>query len=67
MSLTEMDGQIRVATSAEVVFILDASESAEPYQVAIVSLAHAVLRNLPAKVERTLYFLGTRPRTILAT
>jgi hypothetical protein len=58
MNLKEIEIQVRVEAAAKVVFVLDASESAEKYQEAIVSLAQAVLRNLPAKVERTLYFLG---------
>ncbi|MBN1483855.1 MAG: hypothetical protein JXA37_03970 [Chloroflexia bacterium] len=41
-----------------VVLVLDASESAQPFQSQIVSLAQGVLRALPAQVGCQLYLLG---------
>ncbi len=58
MSLREVHGRIQMMASAKVILVLDGSESATSCQAAISRLVLAVLRDLPARVERALYFLG---------
>ena len=58
MKLREMSGLVKAAAFARVAFIIDASESATEYQREIVALTQQVMSELPARVQRTLYFLG---------
>lgn len=58
MGLRERYGSLSVTPSAPVVFVLDASQSAERHQAEIVTLVQEVLRALPGGAGHTLYFLG---------
>ena len=58
MALREAYASLKATGFGRIIFVLDASESAAPYQSAIISLLQEVLSALPARVERALYFLG---------
>jgi len=58
MTLAESVGKLSLPEAPKAVLILDASESAERQQEAILQLARGVLDLLPAQVDPVLYFLG---------
>jgi hypothetical protein len=59
MVLRETYATLKAAKSGQVVFILDASESATQARSAIISLVQEVLTVLPAGAVQALHFLGT--------
>jgi hypothetical protein len=65
MRLCERWAAFSAAGFGKVVLVLDASESAGPHRGGVLALAAAVLSELPAGIERVLYFLGNpAPRPV---
>ena len=58
MTLIEKNAMLKASQFSKLIFVLDASESASLHQTTIISLMRATLSNLPAGVERAMYFLG---------
>ncbi len=58
MPLAEQWATLNPAAAGRVMLILDASQSAQSHQGEILSIAQQVLARLPARVERTIRFLG---------
>jgi len=56
--MNESYGVIRGVEFAEVAFVLDSSESAVGCQDRIIALVRQVISELPARIKRSLYFLG---------
>lgn len=58
MSLVKQKQRLTVSDSGSIVFILDASESAENQQETIISLTRETIDRLPIRLERQIFFLG---------